>query len=119
MASVVKKNFSTPDDTMKPAKAEVQVCNIGDVAAAKLTLQPGWSWSECIKPSVGGDSCQKRHIGTVISGSMGVKHDDGTEQVFTAGDVYLIEPGHDGWTVGDEPCVVHEFNSTWIQDLRT
>ena len=48
----------------------------------------------------------------------GVKHDDGTEQVFTAGDVYLIEPGHDGWTVDDEPCVAHEFNSTWTQDLR-
>ena len=29
----------------------------------------------------------------------GVKHDYGTEQVFTACDPYLIEPGHDGWTV--------------------
>ena len=54
----------------------------------------------------------------VINVVLGVKHDDGTEQVFTAGDVYLIEPGHDGWTVDDEPCVAHDFNSTWTQDLR-
>ena len=54
----------------------------------------------------------------VINVVLGVNHDDGTEQVFTAGDRYLIEPVHDGWNVDDEICVAHEFNSTWTQDFR-
>ena len=65
-------------------------------AAAKMVLQPGWSWSTCIKPVSGGECCQARYVGTVLSGSMSAKHEDGTTEIFVAGDVYVIEPGHDG-----------------------
>jgi hypothetical protein len=37
----------TPDIT------EVEVVDLGSVKAARMTLQPGWRWSECIKPIVG------------------------------------------------------------------
>ncbi|MEC7141172.1 MAG: cupin domain-containing protein, partial [Pseudomonadota bacterium] len=82
---------------------------------ARLTLEPGWSWSSCVKPMVGGDSCQARHVGTVIQGTMVAKHNDGTTQTFKAGDTYIIEPGHDGWVEGDEAVVAFEFNSTAAQ----
>jgi len=76
----------------------------------RYTFQPGWRWSECIKPAVGTDSChQVDHIGYVVGGRLHVKHDGGTEGEATPGDVYRIAPGHDGWVVGDEPAVLVEF----------
>ena len=115
MLTIVKKNFDSPAEVRSPDKAKVSVYDLGGVAAAKMVLQPGWSWESCVKSMVGGDSCQARHVGTVISGSMGAKHNDGTEQVFKADDVYIIEPGHNGWVVDDEECIAFEFNSTAAQ----
>ncbi len=60
-----KEIFFNPDELRSPDKANVNVCDLGGVAAAKMVLQPGWSWSTCIKPVVGGESCQARHVGTV------------------------------------------------------
>ena len=67
----------------------------------KTTLEPGWSWLECIKPLVGTESCQKRHVGMLVSGKMKVVIDDGSEAVVSAGDAYVFEPGHDGWVIWD------------------
>ncbi len=58
MSGIVKKSFNNPDEVRSPDKANVHVCDLGGVAAAKMVLQPGWSWSTCIKPVVGGESCQ-------------------------------------------------------------
>ena len=33
------------------------------------------------------------------------------EQETSAGQAYVIEPGHDAWVVGDEPVVGFEFES--------
>ena len=85
---------------------------MGSVAAAKMILQPGWSWSRCIEPLVGSDSCQARHEGTILSGSMSARHTDGTKETFVAGNVYVIEPGHGGQVEGDVECVALEFNAT-------
>jgi hypothetical protein len=79
----------------------------GDVG--RYAFQPGWRWSESVKPVVKTESCQVEHIGYVISGRLGVSHSDGSEVELVPGDVYRIAPGHDGWTVGDEPAVVVEF----------
>ena len=79
---------------------------------SKLTVQPGWKWSECIKPLVGTDSCQVAHQGVVVSGGMTVVMDDGSKMSFTAGDTFYIPPGHDGWVDGDEPMVGFEFAPT-------
>ena len=111
----MKKSFDNPDEVRAPDKAKVSVCDLGGIAAAKLVLQPGWSWETCVQPMVGGESCQAKHVGTVISGQMAAKHNDGTEQVFGPGDVYVIEPGHNGWVVGEEEVVAFEFNSTAAQ----
>jgi hypothetical protein len=76
-----------------------------------MTFEPGWKWSECVKPVAGTDSCQLRHIGVVSQGRLAVVHDDGTELEFGAGNAYTIEPGHDAWVVGDETFVGYEFES--------
>ncbi len=107
-----KKSFESPDETRTPDKTKVEVVDLGSTKAARVTLQPGWRWSECIKPLVKTDSCMVRHIGTVASGTLHIKTDDGTEIDLTAGDAYVIEPGHDAWNSGAEAFVGYEFEST-------
>lgn len=112
MSTLSFKSFDAPDETRTPDKTRVEVVDLGSAKAARLTVQPGWRWSECIKPVVGGESCQARHVGVGMSGRMHVRHDDGTEGDIGAGEAYLIEPGHDAWVVGDESFVGYEFEST-------
>ena len=94
------RTFNAPDETRRPEKTQVDVVKMGGNTAARLTLEPGWKWSECIKPLVGTESCQVRHVGVVQSGRMHVVHDDGTESEIGPGEAYVIEPGHDAWVVG-------------------
>ena len=115
MSTLASKSFDAPDETRTPPKTEVGVVDLGDVKAARMTMQPGWSWSECIKPIVGTDSCEIHHVGTVVSGRLAIKHNDGTQIEVGPGDAYRIEPGHDAWVVGDEPYVAYEFDSSAAQ----
>ncbi len=111
MAGIEKKSFDSPDETRTPDKTTIEVVQLGSTTAARFTFQPGWKWSECIKPAVGTDSCQARHVGAIVSGSLHVVHEDGSEGDAAAGDAYVIEPGHDAWVVGDDPVVALEFES--------
>jgi hypothetical protein len=111
MAGVKKLDFDSPDETRTPDKSRIELVRIGGTTAGRFTFQPGWRWSACIKPLVGTESCQNRHVGVVASGRIVIKHDDGTELELASGDTYLIEPGHDAWVVGDEPFVGYEFES--------
>ena len=115
MAGLVAKSFETPDEVRSPDKTTVEVVDLAGVKAARLTVQPGWKWSECIKPVVGGDSCQAHHVGVVVSGAMHIVHDDGTELELTEGTAYVIEPGHDAWVVGNGPAIAFEFDSSTAQ----
>ena len=75
----------------------------------RAIFEPGWKWSESVKPIAGTDSCQVAHMGYQISGRMKVRMDDGSEQEFGPGDAGVIPPGHDAWVVGDEPVVFIDF----------
>ena len=112
MAGLTVRNFGSPDEVRTPDKTKVEVVDLGGVKAARLTIQPGWRWSECIKPVVGTESCQAHHVGVMVSGAMHVVHSDGTEGDVRTGDAYVIAPGHDAWVVGNEPAVGYEFDST-------
>ncbi len=109
MAGLETRGFDAPDETRTPDKTHVEVVRIGNTTAARLTLEPGWRWSECIKPLAGTDRCQLRHVGVAQSGRMHVTHEDGTEGEIGPGHAYVIEPGHDAWVLGDEPFVGFEF----------
>ena len=111
MAGIASGSFDQPDETRTPDKTRIEVVRLGALTAARITFQPGWRWSESIKPVVGTDSCQARHVGTVASGRLHVVHEDGSEAEAAPGAVYVIEPGHDAWVVGDEPFVGFEFES--------
>ena len=115
MAKLERKTFDSPEETRKIEKGKLDIVKLGDVTAMRSRFEPGWRWSECIKPVVGGESCQAHHIGVIVSGTMHVRHDDGTEGDATAGTAYVIEPGHDAWVIGDEPVVAVEFDSSTAQ----
>ncbi len=115
MAGVEARDFESPDETRTPDKTQVDVVRIGATTAARFAFEPGWRWSECIKPVVGGDSCQARHVGAVVSGHMHVAHEDGSEADIGPGDAYVIEPGHDAWITGDEPFTGFEFESSTVE----
>ena len=117
MAGVESRAFDSPEETRTPDKTRVEIVRIGGTTAARMTLEPGWRWSECIKPLAGTDSCQLRHVGTVLSGRMHVTHDDGTELEIGPGHAYVIEPGHDAHVVGDEPVVGFEFESASAEEF--
>jgi hypothetical protein len=119
MAGITQKSFNSPDEVRKPDKTQVDVVNLGAVTAARVTFQPGWKWSECIKPVVGTDSCQAHHVGVIVSGQLHVVHDDGSEGDAGPGDVYVIEPGHDAWVIGDETVVGYEFDSSAAKTYAT
>jgi hypothetical protein len=109
MAGIEHRDFSAPDETRTPEKTTVELVNIDGGQVGRYTFQPGWRWSDCIKPVVGTESCQVQHVGYVVSGKLHVRHEDGTEDDIATGDVYRIAPGHDAWVVSDEPTVVVEF----------
>ena len=111
MAGIERKSLDSPDETRTPEKTRVDVVRLGATTVGRMEAQPGWRWSECIKPIVGGDSCQVRHVGYVVSGSLQVEHEDGTKEEVTAGDAYVIEPGHDAWVTSSEPYIALEFES--------
>ncbi len=111
MASIETKSMDSPDETRSPEKTVVSVVQLGDATVARLTLQPGWKWSECIKPVAGTESCQAAHLGYVVSGRIHVAQTDGMESDVGPGEAYRLEPGHDAWVIGDEPLVALEFES--------
>ena len=88
------------------ANGHAVVGGAGAATFVKGTFEPGWRWSQDVKPIAGTESCQTRHLGYVISGRMHITFDDGTEVEVAAGDAFDLAAGHDAHTVGDEPCVM-------------
>jgi class 3 adenylate cyclase len=99
------KNLAAPDETLSFPKGSAATVRVGDLVVGRLEQQPGWRWSEQVKPIAGTASCQFHHIGVGIAGAAMIRMDDGTELLISAGDVFDIPPGHDQWVVGNEPAV--------------
>ena len=113
MASIEVKNFANDaDEVNTPNNARVETVNVGGQRVMKICVQPGWKWSNDIKPVVGTDSCKAKHLGVLAEGSITCLHDDGTKVTYSAGDAYAIDPGHDAW-VEDKPAVAYEFHGAW------
>lgn len=108
-ATTHRKSFDNPDETRNIPNGKVQVVNIGDMQAMRATFEPGWKWSESVKPIAGTDSCQVAHLMYQMSGRMHIRMDDGTEFEIGPGDACAIPAGHDAWVIGNEPVVAVDF----------
>ncbi len=111
--SLEVKNFATDSEVGAPNNARVETVNVGGQRVMKLVLQPGWVWSKDNQPVVGTPSCQAKHLGVCVEGTITCRHDDGTQATYSAGDAYSIEPGHDAWVVGDKQADCYEFHGAW------
>lgn len=103
--SAAKTNLNQPDETKVTPRGKLQLVTMGDFALGLRTLEPGWKWSEHMRPAAKTESCEVRHIGYVISGRMGFLMNDGTKLEVGPGDAFDVHAGHDAWTVGDAPFV--------------
>lgn len=111
MAGLVRKSLNSPEET-RPFEAgmgKLELVKSDKGAVGRGTFQPGWKWSTHVKPIAKTDSCQAPHMGYVVSGRMKVVMNDGETQEFGPGDFMIAPPGHDAWIVGNEPCVLIDW----------
>jgi class 3 adenylate cyclase len=115
------RSFSAPDEVVEIETVRSEMITKGGMTVSHDLQQPGWRWSVHIKPLVGTDWCQVRHIGVVLRGRIGYLLDDGTK--FEAGplDLMDIPPGHDAWVIGEEPLETIAWTGArgWIAPLET
>jgi quercetin dioxygenase-like cupin family protein len=105
------KSHSSPDEVRSPDKTRVEVVRLDGFSFARFNFEPGWRWSECVKPVAKTESCQVSHAGYAVSGRLTVRTQDGTQKTIGAGDSYTIPPGHDAWVEGNERFVGIEVMS--------
>jgi quercetin dioxygenase-like cupin family protein len=105
-----KKSMNTPDETRNFPNGNAQLVMLEGTTFALVTFEPGWRWSESLKPIAQTESCQVLHTMYHLSGKLHVVMDDGTEEEYGPGDISLIPAGHDAWTVGDEPALCLDIN---------
>lgn len=105
MAKLETKNFDKPDETLEFPLGRGEIVDIGEGKVLKVILQPGWKWSEHVKPATGTDLCEAPHFQYVVSGRLEGVMADGTTFTSNPGDVQVLPSGHDAWVVGDEPVV--------------
>jgi hypothetical protein len=111
-SGMIRRSLDSPDEVRRfeNDSGELQIVNVGgESIVGRAVFKSGWKWSKDVKPIAGTDSCQGAHAGYVISGRMRVRMDDGAEDEFGPGDVMICPPGHDAWTIGNEACVVVDW----------
>ena len=111
MTGLIRKSLDAPEEVrpFEGGTGQLELVNLDGGAVGRATFLPGWRWSEHVKPIAKTDSCQASHLGYVISGRMKVVMDDGEEAEFGPGDFMSCAPGHDAWIVGEEACVVIDW----------
>jgi len=109
MGSYEHKSYKSPDETRTFGHGKAEILNIGGGAVGRLTLQPGWRWSNDVKPIAGTEWCEAPHFQYHVSGCLHIKMADGTEFEAGPGDITSLPSGHDAWVVGDEPVVVVDW----------
>jgi mannose-6-phosphate isomerase-like protein (cupin superfamily) len=104
------KNFDSPDE-VRPfeGKGKVDAVELGGQTVGRGTFEPGWKWSENVKPIAKTESCEVSHLLYVLSGQMRITMDDGSTAEVGPGDVAAVSPGHDAEIIGDEAGVIVDF----------
>lgn len=100
------KSLDEPDEVIDLGRGTVHLVTLGGVTFDRTVFEPGWKWSEHVKPAAGTDTCEFPHRLIVTEGTLHVVMDDGTELDIGPGDAAVIAPGHDAWVTSDGPCVV-------------
>jgi mannose-6-phosphate isomerase-like protein (cupin superfamily) len=105
-----KKNLNKADEVDVHGKIKKETVTLDTVNVTRVTFDRGARWADDLKHHAGTESCLLPHVALVQSGRLKVVMDDGSEEEFGSGDIMMLPPGHDAWTVGEEPCVFVEFS---------
>jgi hypothetical protein len=89
---------------------QLDIVQAGACRVKRVIYPPGFRWSTDMKAIVGTQLCMHAHVGFLARGQIHIQYADGCAQEFVAPQVVAIDPGHDGWVVGDEPAVLVEFD---------
>jgi class 3 adenylate cyclase len=121
--SVVRR-FDDADERREFEEGFLDLISIGGITFGRTTLRPGWRWSKHVRPLVDTERCEFHHVGYQLSGRWVVEDRNGVRLEIGPGDVFDTPPGHDAWVVGDEACVIVDFQgiADWGQrgpSLRT
>lgn len=111
MPRLQRKGFGGPDEVRRFPKGTVDIVMLDEIAVSRFVFQPGWRWATDVGPIAGTDTCQHRHVGYTIAGSLTVRMQDGTMLTIGPGDAYEIPPGHLAWVEGDVAWESVEFTS--------
>jgi class 3 adenylate cyclase len=109
MGQMQRKSLDMPDEERAIPNGKVQIWEIGDFVIGKTTFEPGWRWSTDVKPIAGTEWCEYHHLGIMLQGVMHFVTPDGLEMEIGEGQLYEVLPGHDAWTIGDDPVVQYDF----------
>jgi quercetin dioxygenase-like cupin family protein len=94
-----QKSFTTPDETRSFDYGALDLLQIGGAEIGRLTLQPGWRWSDHVKPLAGTELCQAPHFQYHVAGTLHVVMADGAEFDARPGDVTALPEGTTpGWS---------------------
>src|SRR2546421_7106633 len=103
------KSFQAPEETREFPNGRAEILNVGGAEVGRFVFEPGWHWSNDVKPLANTDSCEAPHFQYHLSGRLAIRMDDGTELVAGPGDITSLPSGHDAWVVGDEEVVVVDW----------
>ncbi|MBI3664978.1 MAG: cupin domain-containing protein [Acidobacteria bacterium] len=109
MASAERKNLGQPDEVRTFEKGRLELVKIGGGVVGRLILEPGWKWSEHVKPIAKTHLCEAPHFQYHVSGRMHVVMADGAEFDVGPGEITALPSGHDAWVVGNEPVVTIDW----------
>ena len=103
------KSFSQPGEVREFPNGRAEIVRIGGGEVGRFVFEPGWRWSNDVKPIAETESCEAPHFQYHVSGRLAIRMDDGTELIAEPGDITSLPSGHDAWVVGDEPVVVVDW----------
>ncbi len=106
---MIRRSLDSPDEVRPFTHGHLDLVNADGPLVGRAVFEPGWRWSNDVKPIAGTPSCQAPHAGYILAGHMHVVMDDGSEDDFGPGDVMIVPAGHDAWTVGNEACVALDW----------
>lgn len=105
---IFRKSLNQPDERRAfKSHGHLDVSTFSDgITIGRGVFEPGWKWSNDVKPIADTESCEAAHSGYCISGTMHIRMNSGEEFTIKPGDSFHIPPGHDAWVDGNESCVL-------------
>jgi hypothetical protein len=98
------------DEHREMCGVQVDVARAGAARVKRLIYPPGYHWANEMAALIGSRYCMHAHVGFMARGQINVRFADGCVEEYKAPKFVRVEPGHEGWVVGDEPAVLIEFD---------